>query len=310
MDPIDLTGWTPARIRFGAVPEVEWVYTGDRRFGEPFFEQTLGQAVRDPFALFFRRRTGLDTLAALARERPGLRPAGLVFHLSRCGSTLVTQMLSRSPRFRVLSEPSPVDAVLRAPVPRADRITLLRDLVSVLGRPLAGETTFVLKLDSWSVVDLDLVEEAFPETPWIFLFRQPEEVLASQLRHSGVHGVAGALPPQLFGLEPCEAAELPREEYLARVLARICDAALEHAGTSRGLFVDYERLPSFVLDGLPQHFGFELTPPEPELMAAAASRDAKNPLLPFEPSKFELDPAARALSGRLLEPLYERLSAC
>jgi hypothetical protein len=219
-------------------------------------------------------------------------------------------MLSRSPRFRVLSEPSPVDAALRAPLPRRARIALLRALLSALGQPLERETHLVVKLDSWNAVDLELIEEAFPATPWIFLYRRPDAVLASQLRRSGVHGIPGALPPSLFGLTPAEALEMPREEYVARVIARICEAALEHAGSSRGLFVDYARLPGFVLDGLPEHFGLELTAEERTLMKAAAGLDAKNRVLAFEPSEPRLSPGAAAVCKRLLDPLYRRLAAC
>jgi hypothetical protein len=307
---LDLTGWVPARLRWTPGAEVEWVYTGARRFDDPFFEETLTLALRDPFALLFRRRAPLDALRDWAEASPGLQPAGFVFHMSRCGSTLVTQMLARSQQLRVLSEPNTIDAAIRAPLPRDGRIELLRALVSALGQPLAGETRLVIKLDSWSVVDLDLVADAFPETPWIFLFRRPDAVLSSQLRHAGVHASPGALDPALFGLTIAEAVQMPREEYIARVLARICEAALEHAGSPNGLFVDYEQLPGFVLERLPSHFGLELSDEERKLMVAAAELNAKNPVLPFELVAPDLSPEEAAQCARLLEPLYRRLAAC
>jgi hypothetical protein len=308
---LDLSGWTPVRVRWADAAPVEWVFTGDACFTEPFFEETITRALRDPFALLFRRRTSIETLLEWGAASPGLRPRGLVFHMSRCGSTLVTQMLARSPRFLVLSEPAPVDGVLRAPAEVADRVEALRAVVSALAQPRQGETELVLKLDSWSVLDLDVVEQAFPATPWVFLYRRPEEVLASQLRHAGVHGIPGALPPESLGLEPSLLTTISREEYLARVLARICEAALAHAGSPNGLFVEYPRLPGFVLDGLPAHFGFELSAEERALMAAASQRDAKNPVLPFEPgAPPALSPEAAAASRRFLEPLYESLLTC
>ncbi len=309
MDLVDLAGWTPARVRVEAgAPEVEWVYTGGERFTDPFFEQTIERVLRDPFSLLFRQRTPIETLSDAALI-PGLEPRGFVFHVSRCGSTLVAQMLASCRRFLVLSEPSPVDAVLRAPVVRSTRVAWLRRLLSVLGRPPEREGALFVKFDSWSVLHLDLVAEAFPATPWIFLYRDPLEVLVSLLRHSGVHGVPGALPPELFGLAPAELPDLSREEYVARVLERICEAALAHADDPRGLFVDYRRLPGFVLDRLPRHLGLELAEAELQRMSEVARLDAKNPALRFEPRSATAVPPEVARVARQLAPLYERLEA-
>lgn len=306
---LDLTGWTPAVLRVEDAT-LEWVYTGELRFDDPFFEQTIERALQDPFALLFRRRTPLSVAADWVRRSPGLAPSGFVFHLSRCGSTLVSQMLAQSPRFLVLSEAGPIDAALRATAPESQRVEWLRTLVSALAQPRHGETHLFVKLDSWSVLHLALVERAFPGVPWIFLFRQPDEVLASQLRRSGVHCVPGVLPAELFGLTLETAVRLPREEYIGRVLARMCQAALDHASSPNGLFVDYTELPTFVLDRLPGHFGFTPTERERAQMLAAAGRDAKNPSIPFEPGTDAVPAAAQEVATRLLDPLYERLRAC
>ena len=48
--------------------------------------------------------------------RPALEPSGFVFHLSRCGSTLIANSLQTAPKALVLSEPEIVAEVLaRAP---------------------------------------------------------------------------------------------------------------------------------------------------------------------------------------------------
>jgi hypothetical protein len=123
---VDLTsgGWTPARVVWdGSGPEIEWCYTAGEPFTDPFFEQTLGRCVRRPFSLLFRPRT---PIAMLAELQPGLQPSGFIFHASRCGSTAVAQVLAASARNLVLSEPSPVDAVLRLPASEIDRIEWLR----------------------------------------------------------------------------------------------------------------------------------------------------------------------------------------
>ena len=102
------------------------------------------------------------------------RPAGFIFHMSRCGSTLVAQMLAALPENRVLSEPTAINAVIRAAlldarIPRATLVDWLRTVVGLLGCPLEGESRYFVKLDCWHVLALPLIVEAFPETPWIFL---------------------------------------------------------------------------------------------------------------------------------------------
>ena len=49
---------------------------------------------------------------------------------------------------------------------------------------------------------LGTVRRAFPDVPWVFLFREPVQVLASHLRQRGAHMVPGAIDPALFGLDP------------------------------------------------------------------------------------------------------------
>ena len=69
---------------------------------------------REPFNLAFRRQTTLDDLGQMDAERGSMRPAGLIFHMSRCGSTLVGQMLAALENTVVLSEAGPIDRVLGA----------------------------------------------------------------------------------------------------------------------------------------------------------------------------------------------------
>src|SRR5262249_43584029 len=66
----------------------DWIDIGDRRLIEPFFEDTVYRAMRHPYVCFSRR------VAPLEAPPDACAPRGLIFHLSRCGSTLVAQMLA------------------------------------------------------------------------------------------------------------------------------------------------------------------------------------------------------------------------
>jgi hypothetical protein len=309
--PSSLDGWTPIRMHWRAEPVVEWCWMDGMTFSDPFFVQTVERAFTTPFSLLFRRETSIDELAGL---EPGLEPSGFVFHISRCGSTLAARMLAAVPEHLVLSEPLPVDHILRANVPGDDKVRWLRLLVSALGRKRRGdERAYVLKLDAWNACNLGVVRRAFPEVPWVFLFREPVEVLVSHFRHRGAHMVPGAIDPRVFQLDRDSVAQMPPEEYCARVLAAICRAGLEHRD-DKALFVDYRELPDAVFDRVLGAFGLPCSERERRQMARAADFDAKNPHLSFsddqEAKEREALPALREAADRWVRPLYEELLAC
>jgi hypothetical protein len=234
--PDQLRGWTP--IRLGgtvAAPIVDWCHTEGERFEDPFFDQSVERCLRRPFNLLFRHQTAMETLGQVAAAGDALPLAGLVFHCSRCGSTLISQMLSRVASVRVLAEPGPLHSVLSVlsadpGISEERRRDWLRWTIAALGRSHPPEQRhLVIKLDAWAVFSLPMILNAFPATPWIFVYRDPIEVMVSHLGHRGYHMIPGTLAPELFGLDAEEAVRLAPEQYLARVLAALLQACAEAA---------------------------------------------------------------------------------
>lgn len=310
-----LAGWTPIRLRWqGGEPCVDWCHTGGEPFTDPFFEQTVERCLSRPFSLLFQRETGIEALEEWSAASPGLRPSGFVFHLSRCGSTLVSQMLAASPRNVVVSEAPAVDAVLRACLAGRGRAEWLRFLLSALGQPRrGGEDRFFVKLTAWSALALPVVREAFPDVPWIFVYRDPVEVIASHARQRGSQMIPAAVPPELFGLDLASAVAMPLDEYCARVLRAICVGAIALLREGGGLAVRYRDLPAAALGPVLDHFEVEAGAGERALMAAAARRDAKRPSAAFEPDserkQREATPEMREAAERLVAPLVAELEA-
>src|SRR2546427_4873978 len=189
-----LDGWIPVRLYWReGKPMVDWCYLGRRRFADSFFEQTLGECLRQPFNLLFRHQTPIEVLGQWNELRPGLKPTGFIFHMSRCGSTLISQMLAALPGNIVISEARPIDSTLRAQFHAADitneqKIAWFQWMISALGQQRLGkEKHFFIKFDAWNVSELPLIRRAFPAVPWIFVYRDPVEVMVSQLNHRGVH---------------------------------------------------------------------------------------------------------------------------
>jgi hypothetical protein len=280
-------GWLPARAHWRHQElHVDWAYLGSRRLREPFFEETVLRCLSKPFNRLFGTSTPIGALAGWLREHPGLPPAGFIFHMSRCGSTLVSQMLAAIPGNVVVSEAGPIDAVVQARRTRPDlgdeqHAAWLRWMIGALGQPRCGEERhFFVKLDSWHALALPLFRRAFPTVPWIFLYRDPVEVLASQLRRRGIQMVPGVVGQDVFGFKASQTTQ-PPETYCAEVLARICDGALREYAPGTALLVNYRQLPAALWTDVLPHFGVPCSDRDRAAMADAARYDAKSPQLPF-----------------------------
>ncbi len=305
LNPASLAAWTPVRVYAGAAePVVEWALAG-APFADPFFEQSADHAMRHPFNELFARRTSASELEAAHALDPGPAPSGLVFHMSRCGSTLVAQMLAGLRAAVVLSEAQPLDALLRLRRPMAERgeeeklAGWLRALVGALGRPHAGERHLFVKFHAWHVLELPFIARAFPGVPWAFVFREPRAVLRSQAKNAGAELVAGTIDPAYLELDAASAHALPPGEYGARVLAAFCAAALQGARAGRACFVDYADLPEAVPARLLDFFGVSPGDEDRARMRAAAGLDTKRAGAPFRPGPEPANEAADAEVERL-----------
>jgi hypothetical protein len=316
----DPTRWIPLRVFWqGSRPMVDWGYLGTRRLTDPFFGQTIDACVRHPADLLFRHQTPLDELGEVAPTQASVPIKGFIFHMSRCGSTLISQMLAAEPANIVLSEAAPIDDILRAQyrlpdLPGPQRIAWLQAMVKVLAwQRQATEQHAFIKFDCWHVMFLPLIQRAFPEVPWIFLYREPLEVLVSQAGHMGGQMVPGVLEPGLFGWDAATLSQMHFSEYGARVLARICETALQQTQNGRGRLVNYRQLPEAIWPELLAYWKVDFTPGQHDRMRAAARLNAKNPVLPFEPDseakRNSAPPELRALARQWLDGVYQQLEA-
>lgn len=308
--------WAPIRLHWEqGRPLVEWGYLGEARFVAPFFDDTIEHTLRRPFSLLFRRQTPPETLCELAAVDPGLPPTGFIFHMSRCGSTLAAQMLAALPEHIVISEAGSIDGVLRAnwrdpQISDETRIAWLRGLLSAYARPRHGERHFFVKFDSWHTLELGLIQQAFPDVPWIFLYRDPVQVLVSHSRQPGAQMVHGLLPPAWLGLDQWTMEAASQDEYKARVLARICEAALQQHNAN-GRFVNYRQLPTAVWEEIAVHFRLIFSAVDREQLQQVAQFDAKNPRMVFQDDtdqKMQMATATQQeVAQQWLLPVYHAL---
>ena len=305
--------WLPVAV--GAAPEgiaVDWAWVGPEPLRASFYEDEIRRASALPFNRAFRYRTRLDDLVAHAGDIEGRKPDGFIFHMSRCGSTLVAQMLASLPDAIVISEAAPIDTVVqRGRCGEPDVATqVLRVIITAFGRKRTGdERRYVVKLDAWHSLALPLFRRAFPDVPWVFLYRDPVEVLVSQMRQRGMQMVPSYFPPSFYGIADADCSL--NEDYYARVLAAVCRAAIDHAALGGGLFLNYDRLPEAVLAKILPHFAIVATEDERKAMRDAARRNAKAPSFGFVrdgPSKQQVATAAvRRAADVHLNEVYQRL---
>jgi hypothetical protein len=313
-----LDGWVPIRLYWRAdEPFIDWCFFGQERFIDPFFSQTVEIRLRRPFNLLFRHQTPLDFLEKWTESRSGLVPKGFIFHMSRSGSTLVTQMLAANDKNLVISEAGVIDSAIRSYLhspgtTEERRVDWMRSVVNALGQPRADESQYLIKFDAWNTVDLPLIRRAFPAVPWVFVYRNPVEVMVSQFNQRGAHTIPGALPAELFGMDLETALSISPEEYCAKVLATICNAALQQHQDG-GLLINYSELPEIVWDRMLDFFGVDCSESELDALRVAAQRDAKNPSASFQTDAVKkrqmASEAVRAAADKWLYPVYEKLEA-
>lgn len=216
-----------------------------------------------------------DDVGRAARDTA---PVGIIFHVARCGSTLVSQSLKRLEDLVVYAEPQPINELLAPPHkwPRAELAAALRSLGVAFARHARGP--YVLKLSSWNTLYCDIVAEAFPDTPWVLCVRDPVEVGVSLLASppgwfESTSEAARALSAQVDS----KCTSRSREEFVARVYGAFCAAAAE-LDVSRGRLVSYESLPEAVWRIVAPHFSLSIDGSLRDRIAETARRHAKAPI--------------------------------
>jgi hypothetical protein len=317
MELADLARWTPVRLDFsGPAPTVDWADLSAERFVEPFFDQTVARWASGPRARPLVR-TGIEVLVALDGG-PSLEPAGIIFHLSRCGSTLVSRLLGTLPGVVVLAEPASLNALLGLDPDRVDEAALVgvvRLLVRALGRRRHGdERRLVLKCTSWNIRRRAVLAAAFPETPWIWVQRDPARVLASLLAKPPGWLEVQAEPPlaaRLFGLDPATVPAMTRAEFAARALGAMLEAAA--TDPTRRLCIDHAGLPAAVWERVVPHLGLEADPAAIQRMIEESRFYAKDPtprvFAGDAPEPRPITDTMREAAQRFAEPGYRALAS-
>lgn len=319
--PIACAGWPPVSwlpmqsVATGGAPDIDWLWVGDRQLLRPFFEDEVRIAASMPFNRIFRIRTTLDAVIAGAHTETELPLSGLIYHMSRCGSTLLAQMLAAVPKNAVSSEPEPLDGVTQwvclADIEPQLAGKAIRAIVAALGRDRGnGAACHVIKLAPWQSFALPMMRSAFPDVNWVYLYRDSIEVMASVMHRPGLHSVPGLLPEQV--IRSAGGGSVSLEDFAARVMAAMGETVIEHWETGGGLLVAYPDIVELASGPILTHFGIAQSKENAALMRSVSKRDAKTPEQVFasdgERKRTEASAAMIAAAELYIEPVRRQLS--
>jgi len=225
-----------------------------------------------------------------------LSVGGFVFHESRCGSTLTANSLAamNPSQTRVYSEsPPPVNALSSCGIPGEPSSTcsiesaasLLRDVVYMMSRTNDDAEEYVFfKIQSMGTKYIRIFLEAFPTVPWIFVYRDPVQVMMSHLRQgltsancvrqlrdipSASKKYLSSINHHLHSLEP--------EQKCALHLSTLCESAVSALLTAdTGLAVNYSELAErLTFQIIPEHFDIPMTEDMIDNIEEVASKYSK-----------------------------------
>jgi len=304
--------WTPVafmRTQSGGTAVV-WADIGHGPFEAPFFSATLEKRLASaPWFL-----AGIESLTVYALRRPGLPLTGIVWHMSRCGSTLARNLLAAVGGSVAISEPAIVNSFVKQCMTGGHTAESTGALRAALGSFVRADgdrlSHAYLKCTSWNVLIAKTMVECAQSAPGIFVHRDPVVVLASIVR-----GAPGWNRPESFligryGIAP-SADPLERT---ANILAAYLRAALDAQAHGICRLVAYSEIVDRFLDGdLPAYFGYEVDAPARERMLAATREHSKQPGTKFIPDDerkrkhAESIPGLRKLCDRVFGDLYSEV---
>lgn len=221
---------------------------------QPFLDQYLQQCLtRSALNCLVRPRTSITPLLSAPVVDGPAHAAGFIFHLSRCGSTLVSGCLAERDDTCVLSEsPLLTDVLLDASLTDGQKRHLLPQLVRLQAAPFPGRDRVIVKWNAWDLCAWPLIRSAFPDVPSVALFRDPEEILASHGRSAGRH-MSG--DPTLGHVDPVFAAGRGTVlERRIRVLRGLTDAMSQLVAEPGTMPVDYRQLDLQRIGQIGRHF--------------------------------------------------------
>ncbi|NCD70233.1 sulfotransferase family protein [Mucilaginibacter agri] len=243
----DITNWLPYNLNATDGYSCKWVYTDKIEYTEPFFSETIGRCFSHTFnSSKFKSYSDINVLPEWVSSLNCVAPTAFIFHVSRCGSTLISQLLGLSNRHIVLAEVTFIDEMLRLTktntlIPEFDTEQLLQAAIAIYGQNRSGlKERLFIKADSWHIHFMPLLRKLYPQVPFILLYRRPDEVIRSHQKLRGMQAVPGVVPNEFLGIDPNSTSATDLDGHMAKVLESYFSAFIrESQRDPRTLLLNY-----------------------------------------------------------------------
>jgi len=304
-------------------PAIEWLDLKGVEFNEPFFHQTIMRVEAGRTDL--RVTTDYDALLQFEKICDSVAPTGFIFHSSRCGSTLVANACRSLNGSVVIAEAPVIDKIVSRFFTDAEPgstkellyLLLLKAAVNVLGQQRTEGQRFFVKFACTSTLQMNRVRRIWPDVPFVFLYRDPIEVIVSNLR-----SIPEWLNPEsnpataaaIVGVSESEVCSLTQEEFCARAVGRFFAAARENV-SERMCVLNYNQLTPDTLVATIKFLGIEPTPAEIDVIQRVSrlySKDSTQSQT-FQPDTESKQASAsetvRVLADKFAMPFYKDLNS-
>ena len=252
IEPEQLKGWLPVdAIVIEGRPAIEWMDPGDVAFEEPFFHETVDRIKSE-----LKSRTvvtELDLLLQLEKICDSVEPSGFIFHTSRCGSTFLANACKALHGSIVMAEAPVLDKIASRFFTDVESdaakellyMLLVKASVTALGQRRKGnETRYFVKFACTTTLQMHRIRRIWPNVPFGFLYRDPVEVIVSNLKSlpEWMRPISNpAAAAAVVDVNVADVATLAPEEFCARAVGRFLAEAKANVD-SRTKLINYEQL--------------------------------------------------------------------
>lgn len=300
--------WQPAEYK-KKDQSVSWV-PAFQPLQQPFYLDDMAQQRCNLLSQLIKPVTKVADILPQLPHLPVVTPALLIFHWSRCGSTLLGGLFRQLNGVKLLSESMLISELLLDPYwPDEQKPKLLQLGITLQGCFRHGEQQLVVKCNAWDLQHWSLWLQQYPAARVICLGRKPEQILASHQRISGMH-MAG-LPGIWQNVNPWLNCHSPLEGRIA-VLRTLMHYTKQLLSQNNAVFLDYQHLLKQSPQQLTGYLGRVPDPTELQRWFSFSTLDAKQPALTFQAAASLAETAFNKAEQRhireLLEPLYQSLS--
>jgi len=240
-----------------------WVDLSHVTLKEPFYNHEISRLAKNE-GWTAGRTTSWDDVINIANIFEPASPSAVIFHVSRCGSTLLTNLFRGVADGIALSEAAPVNHLnkslheaMATISPEKAEFTrcVMRALVTLYTR--LYDSPLVIKAHTASILRLREYRSIWPDAPFIINVREPVEVLVSNMEKPADWARTIVQPshiPNIFGFDSAAIRTMSLEEYCARAIGEFYGSAVTNLDENCSV-IDYQDIGPSNIEAILEGFG-------------------------------------------------------